>query len=258
MAMRLTNYVIESNLYNGIVGVIRDIVYENKEGPNFPDNLLPAYVVLEIPTLKWNGDYVWDKNNPTYAPILCAQFFCDNMCCTSSAIPLCVFKGNSIHKSQGMFIGDGMPFPKVAIGLPSGKQRKTPGVELTAFSRATDVEALCLVGKISKDVLLKIGRGKSYEKKRLFEEHLYKLQNGSIQKYVDLIANSDTSNRNEKSFCVSFYKFVKWWRDLTGTKMKQIDVEHVNKELLEFKHDSIEIEAIIRQRAKKIQPKAQK
>ena len=90
-----------------------------------------------------------------------------------------------------------MPFPKVAIGLPSGKQRKTPRVELIAVSRATDVEALCLVGNISKDVLLKIGRGNSYEKKQLFEERVYKLQNGSIQKYIDLITNSDTSNRNE-------------------------------------------------------------
>ena len=127
-----------------------------------------------------------------------------------------------------------MPFPKVAIGLPSGKQCKTPGVELTAFSRATDVEALCLVGKISKDVLLKIGRGKSYKKKQLFEERVYKLQNRSIQKYIDLATNNDTYNRNEKSFGASFYKLVNWWRDLTGTKMKQIDVEHINKELLEF------------------------
>ena len=165
-AMLLTNYVIESGLYNGMVGTIQDIVYEMKAGPNSANKTLLAYVGLDIPTLKWDRKYVWDKQNPTFAPIPPAQFYCDNMCCTSTTIPLRVFKGSSIHKCQGMSIGDGMPFESMAIKLPSDKQRKTPGMELVAFSRATEYKSLCLVGKLSKTMLLNIGVGKSYKKKK--------------------------------------------------------------------------------------------
>ena len=148
-----------------------------------------------------------------------------------------------------------MPFQSMAIKLPSDKQRKTPRMELVAFSRATEYKSLCLVGKLSKTMLLNIGVGKSYKKKEEFEAMLYKLQQKTVQKYVDLITNNYSSNTRNKLFGLAFYSLVKWWREITSTKMKCIDVNCVNDELMDFLRTSVDVPKVTGQIVDKSTPK---
>ena len=109
-AMLLVNYVTEENLYNGISGKIVKIVYEKPMGPNERGNPLPKYVILEIPELLTPDEKVWDKENPKWIPVPVRSFECDKKCCCLRTIPLRVLKATSIHKSQGMTVGENHPF----------------------------------------------------------------------------------------------------------------------------------------------------
>ena len=46
--MLLKNFIIELDLMNGSVGVVKKIVYKNKNRPKNKDNPLPAYVIVEF------------------------------------------------------------------------------------------------------------------------------------------------------------------------------------------------------------------
>eukprot|EP00956_Cyclotella_meneghiniana_P036736 scaffold129946_cov34-Cyclotella_meneghiniana.AAC.1 len=56
-------------------------------------------------------------------------------CCSIEAMPLMICKSLSIHKSQGMTVGQGKPFTKVVVYLPPSGN-KCPGLELVAVSKA--------------------------------------------------------------------------------------------------------------------------
>ena len=56
-------------------------------------------------------------------------------CCLVSAIPLRVYIAMTIHKAQGMTVGEGMDFEKLILYLTVAGQRTTPGLELVTFSR---------------------------------------------------------------------------------------------------------------------------
>ena len=84
---------------------------------------------------------------------------------------------------------------------------------------------------------------------------LYKLQRKTVQKYVDLITNNYSSNTRNKSFGSAFYSLVKWWREITSTKMKYIDVNHINDELIDFFRKSVDVHKVTGQRVEKSSPK---
>ena len=46
----------------------------------------------------------------------------------------------TIHKSQGMTVGEGMDFEKLIVYFTVAGQRTTPGIELVAFSRVKKLE----------------------------------------------------------------------------------------------------------------------
>ena len=45
--MLLRNFIVELNLMNGAVGVVKDIVYKDEDGPRKCH--IPAYVVVDFP-----------------------------------------------------------------------------------------------------------------------------------------------------------------------------------------------------------------
>ncbi len=47
IVMLLRNFIVEYKLMNGSIGIVKEIVYENKEGPADRNNL-PAYVIVEF------------------------------------------------------------------------------------------------------------------------------------------------------------------------------------------------------------------
>ena len=55
-----------------------------------------------------------------------------------TAIPLMICKSLSMHKSQGMTVGQGEQFSKVMVYFPVGTN-KCPGLELVAISRVVEL-----------------------------------------------------------------------------------------------------------------------
>ena len=94
-------------------------------------------------------------------------------------MPLRVCKSITIHKSQGMTIGENEIFTKVVLYLPDSESggRRTPGSELVGMSRAKDLSCLA-IGNESKNLSIqeiqKIGATKSYDLRRKFEKRLKK------------------------------------------------------------------------------------
>ena len=77
-----------------------------------------------------------------------------------TAIPLQVCKALSIHKSQGMTVGEGKQFKKVIVHLPINGN-KCPGQELVATSRAVKLNDFAIgnsLTQLTRQNLLKIGR----------------------------------------------------------------------------------------------------
>ena len=143
VVMLLRNFVVELNLMNGAVGVVRKIVYKEVDGPHSVNNPHPAYVIVEFR----NVDIPEDKksfpnlsNNYVAIPVITEA--CEKRCCKMTTVPLCVCVALSIHKSQGMTIGPGESFEKVVVYLPdkNQNQKSTLGLELVALSRATAPE----------------------------------------------------------------------------------------------------------------------
>ena len=64
--MLTNNYEPKWSLFNGVLGTVIEIVYENITGPHNKENPLPKYIVVDIPSFKTPKNVrVWDKNNPT-------------------------------------------------------------------------------------------------------------------------------------------------------------------------------------------------
>ena len=63
-------------------------------------------------------------------------------CRSVSAVPLRVCIAMTIHKAQGMTVGEGMDFEKQIVYLTVAGQRSATGLELVAFSRVR--ESVCM------------------------------------------------------------------------------------------------------------------
>jgi ATP-dependent exoDNAse (exonuclease V) alpha subunit len=145
IVMLLRNFVVEYKLMNGSVGTIREIVYESNNGPD-NDNELPSYVIVEFPnsTIPEEGSLIPGKP-ATMVPIPIVIDCCHKRCCSITTVPLHVRIAITIHKSQGMTIGDGQIFEKVIVYLPEAGSRSDPGLELDACSEHLVQIALRLV-----------------------------------------------------------------------------------------------------------------
>ncbi len=143
--MFLCNFVIEYGLMNGSIGIVCEIVYENKEGPNGSSFELPLYVVVEFMHCTIGSDVngqCFEDQPPTWIPIPFAKAHCDKKCCSIETIPLRVCIAIAIHKSRGMTIGPGQQFEKVIVYLIEAGTRSIPGLELVSFSKAMSPDCL--------------------------------------------------------------------------------------------------------------------
>lgn len=87
-----------------------------------------------------------------------------------TAIPLQVCKALSIHKSQGMTVGEGKQFQKVIVYLPVNGNKR-PGLELVATSIAVELNDFAIGNTLSQltiQDLLNIGRTSAYNTRKLF------------------------------------------------------------------------------------------
>jgi hypothetical protein len=129
----------EWGLYRGSMGVVKDIVYKNNEGPHLRE--LPLYVLVEF--LKYTGPELI-PGHPKLVPITPRTIFCRYMCCQQTLLPLTLAYARTIHSFQGCNAGPSQPGQQQndvqrIIVDPGTKQFEghNPGLFYTALSRIT-------------------------------------------------------------------------------------------------------------------------
>ena len=175
VAISNVNILPEVGLYNGAIGTVVEIVYNNRpEGPNDKEHYhLPDYVVVDFPNLKLpDGIPPWDKNHKTvsltlssllsltphgnfsnckkypqwlkHVPIAMISKFCKRKqsCCKVTYCPLVPAWATSIHKFQGLEAGfDKYDQIKHVIVDPGDLMTEllNPGMLYIATSRAKTI-----------------------------------------------------------------------------------------------------------------------
>ena len=197
MVMLQKNFVVEHHIMNGSIGIVREIVYKNANGPANSSEL-PAYVVVEFPNnIMPASDKQFPDKASTWVSIPVATEKCEKYCCTIQAIPLRVCVAITIHKSQGMTIGPEQTFQRAIVYLPEGNSRSPPGLELVAISRATNPKCFAIGNDpqtLSKMFVKKIGKGKAYELRREFEAELTVKAQASMNGIKEHIKALDQNN----------------------------------------------------------------
>ena len=127
-------------LYNGAVGIVKDIVYNANESPN--NGELPLYILIDFP--QYSGPAAFDANIPTFVPITPQECTCNRFCCTKFFIPIKLAYAKTIHTIQGYNVGPTQPgTPNNAIQRiicdPGTKtfEHQNPGLFYTLITRPT-------------------------------------------------------------------------------------------------------------------------
>jgi hypothetical protein len=145
--MLLHNFIAKYKLMNRSVGTVRDICFNYPDGDKNSDDEM-KYIFVEFPdsTIPENRKLI-PGQPATWVPISLVQRRCERKCSSIRAIPqLC--KSLSIHKSQGMSVGQDEQFKKVVVHLPIGQRNNCPGLEMVAISRAMTVEDFTIGKKL--------------------------------------------------------------------------------------------------------------
>ena len=118
--MLTTNQIVELSLMNGRIGtVVGSAAYENRVGTRAEGRPMPAYVIVNFPQRNIpEEDKQFDNLDRTCVAIVQETDRCEKWCCTITYTPLHVCKSITIHKSQGMIIGERQLWKKVIIYLP--------------------------------------------------------------------------------------------------------------------------------------------
>ena len=98
-------------LFNEAIGTVVDIIY--KTGCN-PINYLPEVVMVEFPNYSGSS---FTEENPKIVPIVpvVIRLECSCHSCSRNTIPLKLGWATTIHKCQGMTIGEGEPNRYIVI-----------------------------------------------------------------------------------------------------------------------------------------------
>ena len=89
------------------------------------------------------------------------KFRCETKFFTSQITPLRVYTKITIHKSQGITIGEGQEWDQAVIKLPPKETVKQPGMDITAI--------YCLSQTVMIFRTISIGSGKAYDQRRLLK-----------------------------------------------------------------------------------------
>jgi len=131
--MLTINICVPFGLFNGAVGNIVDIIYLNN---NQPENSLPDAVMVEFHN--YTGP-TFIPENPKIVPILPVERKIDCYChgCRRKQIPLQLGWASTIHKCQGMTIGEGEANSYIIISPGTRAfESRNPGALFVALSRA--------------------------------------------------------------------------------------------------------------------------
>jgi hypothetical protein len=213
--MLLRNEIVELGLKNGSIGTIKAVVYKDAEGPRGPEGfkMHPAYVVVDFPDCKIpEEDQIMPGWPRTYVPIVPCHNICEHKYCAVIQIPLRPCKAITIHKSQGQSVGPNEVWKKILVEFLAAQARnKTPVLKQVAFSRATSIDCLAVLdeSEITYDMIMKIGKGKSYKKRQEFEYRLQYLATTTQAPIMDKVAVYDTSTN--KTFDGGYEALLQWY-----------------------------------------------
>ena len=182
-------------LYNGAMGIVKDIVFAEGENPNNED--YASYILVDFP--QYCGP-AYDKNFPTYVPITPVTKTCKFQCCTLQYFPLSLCFAKTVHTFQGASVGPvpvgytPNPVQKI-ICYPGVRQFEgnNPGLLYTILSRVTTLGDLqdklssCLFfdgPDINAERFVNLNLtadGKTYKKILLREEWTQKLKENLVK-----------------------------------------------------------------------------
>jgi hypothetical protein len=210
-------------LYNGSMGIVKDIVFEQGNNPNFGD--FPSYILVDFP--QYCGPSFL-PDHPTWVPITPVESKCKYFCCTCKYIPLQLCYAKTVHTFQGQNAGpvqEGQQKNAILrlICDPGNKtfEGNNPGLFYTILSRITtlgDIEdkmssAIYFTGEnMTPDRILNITKGaNNHEFKRVVLRNQWvRFLNEHIQKS----RMSDTEKNNillwSKNFTIdpAFYRHI--------------------------------------------------
>ena len=132
----------EWGLFNGSIGTVRDIVYNDNENPNHDE--LPKYILVEF--TQYKGP-ILVPDNPLLVPIPPMEVNCNRKrCCRRKYVPLVLAFAKTVHTFQGQNVGPVQPgqspnaFEKI-IADPGAKsfEGTNPGLFYSTTSRGTTI-----------------------------------------------------------------------------------------------------------------------
>ena len=140
------NFMPEWGLYNGSMGLVKDIVY--KDGESALHNKLPLYVLVDV--FKYKGPPLFDPvkfpERKTWVPIPTLTGICPRSGATMTYVPLLLAFGRTTHSSQGMSVGKTRKgqcknmLERCVVDIGEARfENNAPGLLYTALSRATTI-----------------------------------------------------------------------------------------------------------------------
>jgi hypothetical protein len=110
------NFEPDWGLFNGSIGIVKEIVFNKDENPL--DGTLPQYAIVEFP------DYCgppWIPDKPKWVPIPPVELHCQSHCCNVQFIPLALAYAKTGHTFQGQSAGPELTIPCIIIQPGSSK-----------------------------------------------------------------------------------------------------------------------------------------
>ena len=219
VAINGPNFYPEWGLFNGAIGTVEEIVYQDGDNPNDKD--LPLYVAVKFEN--YEGP-IWDPQNPKTVPIPVIDIPCgkERQCCKLRTIPLVPAYATTIHKFQGQSAGPtrkGQRPNEVQriVCCPGSRKFEAlnPGTLYTLLTRATTLgaydgtnSALYFIGdNINADRFTNIHltrEGKVFEKVKRRDKWIAHLKR-SIQ--------ASTVMANEVSTLIKWAQSVRYSKD---------------------------------------------
>ncbi|XP_053391813.1 uncharacterized protein LOC128554571, partial [Mercenaria mercenaria] len=132
--MLTVNLCVKYGLFNGAIGIVVDILYPEDKKPS--SDTLPTAVMVQFNN--YSGP-AFITGHPKVIPIMPVERRIDCVCrtCKRKQIPLRLGWATTIHKCQGMTVGDGENHRHIIINPgPRQFESRNPGALFVALSRA--------------------------------------------------------------------------------------------------------------------------
>ena len=149
-----------AGLFNGAMGTIVDVLYEQGKTPSSsgPD-AVPGVVLVDFP--HYRGPAMFPRR-PTVVPIFPIFRRCEKECCARFGIPLVVQKAKTGHSFQGSTVGQGCTIEHIMID-PGDERTEARWANLlyVMVTRAKCLEDLAFLKRLDASLLSKVANSET-------------------------------------------------------------------------------------------------